>query len=426
MNPLGLLAMLGGGDNVPTPSSPADSMSTGFDTWLDDMLGGTVQSPTGDNDSARGLGDGAGSSSDGSAAGLLFAAGAVPSTFAAPAATQAAASSSTTHTPGSGGGFPTPPRAPAAPVPEPGVGAADQAVSTTPGPSGAEPSDAAATPRSMARPMPASGVRSPAGMAGAMPTSNAPQAADSAVPAGDPVASEPTGWQGTQTSSVSPVVEAASRPQGGGAQSSVSEGVDASGERDTGARDGDGGSDTSDGDAEYRASQGTGQRQLGAPGTAVAPTDSFTAVATQVAAASPSDGDGAPVEATKTGEPLPQARPTAAPTLLPPAPGTPDGVVRVVVDADLTVEIALDGAVESLATTESVDVVLDGTRQALEPLRDLGPELHDALRSGGFYLGNFSSHERQADDRYRGQTSKPAEEPTLQYVARGELVNAVA
>lgn len=59
--------------------------------------------------------------------------------------------------------------------------------------------------------------------------------------------------------------------------------------------------------------------------------------------------------------------------------------IRVEVDQDLTIEVsAQDGA---------VDVVLEGSREALTPLRDIGRELETALSQSGFSLDEFSMRE---------------------------------
>ena len=163
------------------------------------------------------------------------------------------------------------------------------------------------------------------------------------------------------------------------------------------------------------------------PSSSLQPQQPFETVGVAVAGpvVETSAGLGAPAAAA----PLPFESAVPSPPSLPPqlaGSSVPDGVVRVVVDADLTVDVVMQTGSRGLASAESVDVVLDGTRQALEPLRGLAPELRQALGGGGTLLGSFTSHERHRGNSRRGHRYSEATESSPVYAERGELVNAVA
>jgi hypothetical protein len=99
------------------------------------------------------------------------------------------------------------------------------------------------------------------------------------------------------------------------------------------------------------------------------------------------------------------------------------GVV-VNVDADLTVRVAM--------SDEGVEVMVEGSTEAIEPLRDLESDLRDALKQDGQDLMEFSARERSERDEaeedgsqggfVKTETKKNNRAP----VGRGQLLNAVA
>ena len=108
-----------------------------------------------------------------------------------------------------------------------------------------------------------------------------------------------------------------------------------------------------------------------------------------------------------------------------------DQTLRVRLDSDLALEVALRGA--------GVDVVLEGSRQALESMGDLKSELSAELGDGEGHLGEFEARERdlsgwdERSDRERqsrgdeiGQTRDANGGLTSRILKRGQLVETVA
>jgi hypothetical protein len=58
-----------------------------------------------------------------------------------------------------------------------------------------------------------------------------------------------------------------------------------------------------------------------------------------------------------------------------------DGTIRVELDSDLAVEVSTDG--------QGIEVVVEGSKDAIDPLRDLGPEMENALAQSGFSHDGF-------------------------------------
>ena len=98
--------------------------------------------------------------------------------------------------------------------------------------------------------------------------------------------------------------------------------------------------------------------------------------------------------------------------------------VVVEVDADLTLRVAM--------SDDGVKVLLEGSAEAIEPLRDMESALRDDLESDGQDLLDFTARQRASDDdkeeparRSRfltRQTKLKSRAP----VGRGQLLNAVA
>ncbi|HJN75516.1 MAG TPA: hypothetical protein QGF58_16420 [Myxococcota bacterium] len=110
------------------------------------------------------------------------------------------------------------------------------------------------------------------------------------------------------------------------------------------------------------------------------------------------------------------------PELAAPMPKT----VTVRIDEDLEVAITADG--------EGIGVVLEGAAEAVEPLREIGPELQEELTRAGFNLAEFSARERDTRNRQTldgpdapvedaGDTDEATPEPR---VIRGTLLDVIA
>ena len=115
-----------------------------------------------------------------------------------------------------------------------------------------------------------------------------------------------------------------------------------------------------------------------------------------------------------------QEPPVLAPQELP-----KDRVTRVALDADLSVEVTTHGG--------EVDVVLDGTLEAIRPLGDLGRELEGSLSGSGFSLNEFSMRERDGHaSRDKGGSPASLREESQKLavpasrVRRGSHVNRLA
>jgi hypothetical protein len=83
--------------------------------------------------------------------------------------------------------------------------------------------------------------------------------------------------------------------------------------------------------------------------------------------------------------------------------------VRVQIDRDLAVEVSTRG--------QRVDVTVTGSPEAVQPLRDLGPELDAGLLASGFQLGSFEAEaeqqqpERERSERPEPERARPSERP---------------
>jgi hypothetical protein len=104
-----------------------------------------------------------------------------------------------------------------------------------------------------------------------------------------------------------------------------------------------------------------------------------------------------------------------------------DQTLRVRVDSELALEVALKGA--------GVDVMLEGSRQAIESMGDVKGDLKDALSQGGSELGGFESRHSDLsewDERQQRQGADSGESSDAQgglvsrIVRRGQLVDTVA
>jgi hypothetical protein len=78
------------------------------------------------------------------------------------------------------------------------------------------------------------------------------------------------------------------------------------------------------------------------------------------------------------------------------APELPEFVAEVSADRAVRVQVDEQLAVEVRPREEGVEVVLEGTRDAIEPLADLRPELERHLEDAGSQLSHFERRERQA------------------------------
>lgn len=102
----------------------------------------------------------------------------------------------------------------------------------------------------------------------------------------------------------------------------------------------------------------------------------------------------------------------------------PERSLRIEVDADLALEVQLDG--------EGAEIVLEGTAKALEPLEELDRELRSSLRDNGSDLREFSQRERKERDEHRGaynawsnrEVGQDSQDETVGN--RGSVINAVA
>jgi hypothetical protein len=97
--------------------------------------------------------------------------------------------------------------------------------------------------------------------------------------------------------------------------------------------------------------------------------------------------------------------------------------VRVVVDQDLAVEIIQDG--------DAVDVVVEGPQEVAEDMKDVTPELSDALDQSGFFLRDFSTRQDSSTESNTqnngGDQNESAEESAGTTTPhRGRTVNVVA
>ena len=121
--------------------------------------------------------------------------------------------------------------------------------------------------------------------------------------------------------------------------------------------------------------------------------------------------------------------PAPPPSEAPPAPDLParppsaTDPVRVEVDADLAVELT--------PQRDGIKVVLDGTSQALDPLRGIDADLDSTLRDAGSSLASFAERHRRrrAEGAVRTADLDPAdpdEADAGSVAALGSLINAVA
>ncbi len=117
----------------------------------------------------------------------------------------------------------------------------------------------------------------------------------------------------------------------------------------------------------------------------------------------PTAEGGASLEAqAEDGQPAPEAEVSSLPddlndlNSLPEIKASAPQEVRLKVDDDLEVTVRRDG--------DTVEVTLDGTAEALEPLLEIGPELRDELARSGFELSDLQQRERQ---RSNGPTRPP-------------------
>lgn len=93
--------------------------------------------------------------------------------------------------------------------------------------------------------------------------------------------------------------------------------------------------------------------------------------------------------------------------------------VHLTVDDELSVEVEGDGY--------EVHVRLEGTEQALDTLRDVGPELRDALAEQGFSLGDMDFSRRDSEPSSEDEDGAPASPDHEDPVDRdGHLVYAIA
>jgi hypothetical protein len=101
-----------------------------------------------------------------------------------------------------------------------------------------------------------------------------------------------------------------------------------------------------------------------------------------------------------------------------------DGVTRIQIDRDLALEVTTDA--------QGVKVLLEGTVDAVEPLRDLGPELESALAHSGFSLDGFEAREKKQGARGESSGPQQAEREERRVgganrpIKRGTLVDRVA
>lgn len=100
-----------------------------------------------------------------------------------------------------------------------------------------------------------------------------------------------------------------------------------------------------------------------------------------------------------------------------------DGGVRIHLDPELAVEVRPRG--------DGLEVLLDGTAGALEPMQDVEQELQRQLRQAGSELTGFAQHRRSRDDggTPRKGPAQQQHEPQPRHVAfaaRGSLINTIA
>jgi len=99
------------------------------------------------------------------------------------------------------------------------------------------------------------------------------------------------------------------------------------------------------------------------------------------------------------------------------------GVV-VEVDADLTLHVAM--------SDDGVEVLVEGTADALDPLRDMEDALRDGLESDGQELLDYTTRQRSEDDEEQQPSrrnrflARQSKAKTRAPVGRGQLLNAVA
>lgn len=96
--------------------------------------------------------------------------------------------------------------------------------------------------------------------------------------------------------------------------------------------------------------------------------------------------------------------------------------VRVHVDRDLAVEVAWQA--------EGLEVRVDGTVDAVDPMKELGSAMEDMLGRNGARLLDYSTHIRAAEEqealKSENQTTDETHNDLVRRVLKGTLVNVVA
>lgn len=93
--------------------------------------------------------------------------------------------------------------------------------------------------------------------------------------------------------------------------------------------------------------------------------------------------------------------------------------VRIHVDKQLSVDVSAHGS--------RVEVTLSGLPQAIEPLRDIGPELGASLSDGGYSLDSFSANSEGEDGSPHGERApRPEAQPSKGVAPKGDAPKAPA
>jgi hypothetical protein len=96
-------------------------------------------------------------------------------------------------------------------------------------------------------------------------------------------------------------------------------------------------------------------------------------------------------------------------------------ILRIAIDRDLSLEVAW--------AEDGIEVRMDGTPEAVAPLRDIGAELADLLSQSGTDLLDFSTHERDEESTEHLKSGEASPDEDIEAEAAplemGNLVNVI-